>query len=106
MNSDASVRDLKGETRPFVPAAQRARIIAALDMVDAVTVFFFFSLIEVIRTLRPDVLAKGGDYAPDEIVGSSLVRAYGGRVVTIPRVPQNSTTSLADRIAKRHDARR
>jgi len=100
INSDASVRRLKGSARPLVPEAERAAVLAALTHVDAVTVFEHDTPLETLRLLRPQVLAKGEDYQLDEIVGRELVESTGGRVVRVPLVPQRSTTSLVERIAK------
>jgi D-beta-D-heptose 7-phosphate kinase/D-beta-D-heptose 1-phosphate adenosyltransferase len=96
LNSDDSVRRLKGPTRPVRAEAERAYVIAALEVVDAVTVFDQDTPLELIQRLRPDVIVKGGDYTPDTIVGASEVRAWGGDVVVIPLTPNQSTTSIID----------
>ncbi|HVN43905.1 MAG TPA: D-glycero-beta-D-manno-heptose 1-phosphate adenylyltransferase [Steroidobacteraceae bacterium] len=98
INSDASVRRLKGPERPLVPQAERAALLAALAFVDAVTVFDEDTPLEVLRAVRPDVLVKGGDYQPSEVVGRELVEAGGGRVVIVPLTPDKSTSSLVARI--------
>jgi D-beta-D-heptose 7-phosphate kinase / D-beta-D-heptose 1-phosphate adenosyltransferase len=98
INSDASVRRLKGPERPLVPAAERVAMLAALECVDAVTVFDEDTPEEILRTLRPDVLVKGQDYQLSEVVGRDIVESYGGRVVLLPLVQGRSTTSLVERI--------
>ena len=99
VNSDASVRRLeKGSGRPFVPEGDRALVIAALESVDAVTIFAEDTPLELISALLPDVLVKGGDYAPQQVVGREVVEASGGRLVLIPFVAGYSTTDLVTRI--------
>ncbi|WP_447860838.1 D-glycero-beta-D-manno-heptose 1-phosphate adenylyltransferase [Nitrospira calida] len=99
VNSDASVRSLKkGAGRPIVPQAQRAEVLAALACVDYVVVFDEPDPVALIKALQPDVLVKGGDWAPDRIAGRDVVEARGGRVLTIPLVPGVSTTALVERI--------
>lgn len=94
VNSDASVRRLKGTGRPLVPLHDRMFVLAGLECVDAVTSFDEDTPHELISTLLPDVLAKGGDYRPDDVVGASEVRNAGGEVITLPFVPGRSTTRL------------
>ena len=94
LNSDASVRGLKGESRPVIPQDDRARILAAMRCVDAVVVFDEETPLRLIEALRPDVLVKGGDYSEDQVVGADLVRSWGGDVVLIPVVPGRSTTRI------------
>ena len=94
VNSDASVRGLKGPRRPLVPAGERARLVAALKPVDFVTIFSEPTPLKVIRAVRPDLLAKGGDWKADRIVGAEIVKSYGGRVAVIPTVKGHSTTDL------------
>ena len=99
VNSDASVRRLeKGTDRPIVPELERARLIAALACVDCVVVFDEETPLTLIERLRPDVLAKGADYARAAIVGADQVEAWGGRVVRVPLVPGASTTALLARL--------
>lgn len=99
VNSDASVRSLnKGPGRPIVPQAQRAEVLAALACVDYVVVFDEPDPGALIGALQPDVLVKGGDWAPDRIVGREVVEARGGRVLSIPLVPGVSTSALVERI--------
>jgi len=99
LNSDASVTRLKGPGRPIVPARQRARVIAGLQCVDWVVVFRQATPLSTILALRPDVLAKGGDWARSEIVGGAEVEAWGGRVVRLREVPGIRTSALAARAA-------
>jgi D-beta-D-heptose 7-phosphate kinase/D-beta-D-heptose 1-phosphate adenosyltransferase len=101
VNSDRSVRDLKGEGRPLLPEAERAELLAALAAVDAVTIFDEPTPRELIAALLPDVLVKGGDWPPDEIVGRAEVEGAGGTVVTIPYLEGYSTSALIARIADR-----
>ena len=97
MNSDASVRRLKGADRPLVPGRQRAELLAGLACVDAVVLFGQDTPLTLIRALRPDVLAKGGDWALSEIVGREDVEGWGGRVVRLRQVPGLRTTNLVAR---------
>jgi D-beta-D-heptose 7-phosphate kinase/D-beta-D-heptose 1-phosphate adenosyltransferase len=94
VNSDASVRRLKGPERPVRSEAERAYVLAALEMVDCVVVFEQDTPLELIRHLRPDVLVKGGDYHEGTIVGASDVRGWGGDVRVIPLTPGQSTTNI------------
>jgi len=98
LNSDSSVRQLKGPTRPVIPEQERAEILSALEAVDAVIIFDELTPHEVIARLLPDVLVKGGDWASDQIVGREEVEAAGGRVVSIPFVPGYSTTAILRKI--------
>ena len=99
LNSDASVRRLKGPARPLVPGRQRAEVIAALACVDFVVVFGGDTPLALIRALRPDVLAKGGDWRLDDIVGRREVEGWGGRVCRLRLIPGIRTSAIADRIA-------
>ncbi len=97
VNSDASVRRLKGAGRPLVPARQRAELLAALACVDWVVIFRQDTPAALIRALRPDVLAKGADWPRDRIVGREDVEGWGGRVVRLRRVAGASTSGLLAR---------
>jgi len=101
LNSDASVRRLKGPTRPLVPARQRAEVLAALACVDWVVTFRADTPLRTIEALRPDILAKGGDWSLDEIVGRREVESWGGRVVRLREIPGVRTTSLVESSRKR-----
>ena len=98
INSDASVRRLKGPERPLVPQEDRAAVLAALGFVDAVTIFDEDTPLEVLQSLRPNVLVKGGDYKLEDVVGRELIEAAGGRVMLVPLTPEKSTTALVERI--------
>lgn len=98
VNSDASVRELKGAGRPLMNANERAEILAALQSVDYVTIFDDLSPRSLIAELLPDVLVKGGDYALDEIHGREEVEAAGGRVVSLPFVEGVSTSGIIERL--------
>lgn len=101
VNSDASVKRLKGPERPVRTEAERAYVLAALAMVDAVVVFEQDTPLELIRRLRPDVLVKGGDYSIETVVGAPDVIARGGQVAIIPLTPGQSTTSIIERLKGR-----
>lgn len=101
INSDRSVRELKGPDRPVFDEGERAEILAALRDVDYVTVFDDISPRTTIRKLLPDVLVKGGDYQLDEIHGREEVEAAGGKVISLPFVPGASTTSLLERMKRK-----
>lgn len=98
LNSDASVRRLKGPRRPVNDQASRARVLAGLACVDFVVVFDEDTPYELIRQVRPQVLVKGGDWSLDRIVGRDLVEAAGGRVCSIPLLGGHSTTAIIERI--------
>src|SRR5881227_2086938 len=98
INSDRAVRELKGAGRPVMNEQERAEVLAALAAVDYVTVFDELSPRRLIATLLPDVLAKGGDYALDEIHGREETESAGGRVVSLPFVAGASTTDIIERI--------
>jgi D-beta-D-heptose 7-phosphate kinase/D-beta-D-heptose 1-phosphate adenosyltransferase len=98
VNSDDSVRRLKGETRPLIDENDRTALLAALDCVDAVVVFDEDTPLELIEAVRPHVLVKGGDYERDQVVGHDVIEAWGGTVELVPLLPGHSTTNLVDRI--------
>ena len=99
VNTDASVRRLgKGADRPLVAEGERARVLAALAAVDSVVLFDEDTPLALIERLRPDVLVKGADYAPEAIVGAAEVAAWGGRVVRVPLVAGKSTTDLVRKL--------
>ena len=98
INSDASVRRLKGADRPLIPASERAEVLLGLEAVDRVVVFDEDTPLQVVRLLSPDVLVKGADWGPDNIVGSDLVTAHGGRVLRVPLVPGRSTSAILERV--------
>jgi rfaE bifunctional protein nucleotidyltransferase chain/domain len=94
LNSDASVRELKGEGRPVIPEQERAELLAALECVDAVVIYREPTPRETIAAILPDILVKGGDWPGNQIVGRAEVEGSGGRVVSIPVVPSYSTTAI------------
>ena len=98
INSDASVRELKGPGRPIFPELERAEILASLECVDAVVIFNELTPREIIAALLPDVLVKGGDWPGDQIVGREEVEAAGGRVVSVPVIAGYSTTAILDKM--------
>lgn len=98
INSDDSVKRLKGPTRPVRNTAERALVLAGLEAVDAVVVFEQDTPLELVQRLAPDVIVKGGDYSPDTIVGADVVSARGGRVVVVPLVAGQSTTSIIEKL--------
>ena len=98
VNSDASVKRLKGTTRPIRTSVERIAVLAGLEAVDAVVLFEQDTPIELVRAIEPDVIVKGGDYSPETIVGADLVTARGGRVVVIPLVDGHSTTSTIEKL--------
>ncbi len=98
VNSDQSVRRLKGESRPVRSQIERAYVVAALEFVDVVTIFEEDTPLELVQALEPDVIAKGGDYSESTIVGAAEVRARGGEVLVIPLTPGQSTTSIIERM--------
>jgi rfaE bifunctional protein nucleotidyltransferase chain/domain len=98
VNSDRSVRAIKGPTRPIIPEAERAEVLAALGCVDAVVIFDEDTPADIIRVVQPDVLVKGADWAADRIVGRDTVEARGGRVVRIPIEQGWSTTGIVKRM--------
>ena len=102
LNSDTSVRRLKGEKRPLIGEEERAHILAALDCIDYVVLFDEDTPLELIKLLRPYVLAKGGDYTPETVVGRELVESYGGRVELVSFVDGKSTTNIIERVLERY----
>jgi rfaE bifunctional protein nucleotidyltransferase chain/domain len=107
VNSDRSVRAIKGPSRPVTPEGERAELLAALACVDAVTVFDEDTPAEIIRLVQPDVLVKGADWAADAIVGRETVEARGGRVVRVPIERGWSTSAIIEKIEKSfHSVRR
>ena len=101
VNSDRSVRAIKGPTRPINAERERAEVLSALAVVDAVVLFDEDDPHAIISAIQPDVLVKGADWAADRIIGRDVVEARGGRVVRIAFAPGFSTTAIIDRIRKR-----
>ncbi len=98
VNTDASVKRLKGETRPVRSEAERAYVLAGLEAVDRIVLFDEDTPLDLIMAIRPDIIAKGGDYSVDTIVGAREVQGWGGRVEVIPLTPGHSTTSIIQRL--------
>lgn len=102
LNDDASVHRLKGEGRPLIAGPQRAELLGALACVDAVVFFAGDTPLTLIETLRPDILVKGGDYTPDQVVGREAVESFGGKVEVLPFVEGFSTSDIVDTIIERY----
>ena len=100
LNSDASVRAIKGEKRPLVPQGERAEVAASLETVDYVTLFDEETPLKLIQYLRPDCLVKGADWKEDAVVGSDAVRSWGGEVVLIHVVEGASTTNIVEKVLR------
>jgi len=102
LNSDSSVRRLKGKERPILAQKDRGEILAALESVDYVTIFKEDTPIKLIGLVRPDILVKGADYGADNIVGGDFVRSYGCKVSTIPLVKGKSTKNIIASVIRRY----
>ena len=102
VNSDLSVKSIKGDKRPIVSQSERAEVVAALEMVDYVTMFDEDTPYNIIKKLQPDVLIKGGDWAIDKIVGRDIVEARGGKVIAIPVIEGASTTGIVERVLEKY----
>jgi len=100
LNSDSSIQKLKGKNRPIIDEKSRAILLASLSFVDAVVLFSEDTPINLISTLLPDVLAKGGDYEIDTIVGYKVVQKNGGKVILVPFVDGFSSTTIIEKIRK------
>jgi D-beta-D-heptose 7-phosphate kinase/D-beta-D-heptose 1-phosphate adenosyltransferase len=98
LNSDSSVRKIKGEKRPIVTQEERAEVAASLKAVDYVTLFEETTPIKLIELLKPDVLVKGADWRPEDIAGSAEVLSWGGKVILIPLVEGASTTNVIEKV--------
>jgi rfaE bifunctional protein nucleotidyltransferase chain/domain len=101
LNSDASVRSIKGDRRPLVNQDQRAEVLASLACVDYVVVFDEPDPLRLIQTLKPDILVKGADWGEENIVGAEFVKSMGGKIIRAKLVPEVSTTRIIDRIVRR-----
>ncbi len=102
LNSDSSVRAIKGNLRPLLPQGERAELLAALEMVDYVVIFEEHDPAQIIQELQPQVLVKGGDWAADKIIGRDIVEAAGGSVVLIPPIEGASTSDIIGKIVARY----
>lgn len=105
LNSDKSVRSIKNKNRPIVNQDQRGEVLASLECVDYITIFDNPDPLELIRTLKPDILVKGADWKEEEIIGADVVKAHGGKVVRIPFVSEISTSRLLKRIVERYSVK-
>jgi rfaE bifunctional protein nucleotidyltransferase chain/domain len=101
LNSDRSVRSIKGPSRPFTPEAERAEVLSALACVDYVVIFDEPDPLKLVSSLGPHILVKGGDWTREETIGREVVEKAGGRVVIIPQVRGVSTSGIIERIVKR-----
>lgn len=106
LNSDRSVKALKGESRPILEEQARSRLLASLEFVDAVVLFDEDTPLKLIKAVQPDILVKGGDYEIEKIVGYKEVIESGGKVLTIPLVEGYSTTNIVEKIRRTVDGRR
>ena len=101
LNSDSSVKRLKGKDRPVRNQAERAYVLAALEAVDVVVLFEEDTPLELVKALRPDVIVKGGDYTLDSMVGAREVQGWGGEAIVIPLTPGQSTSSIIEKLSGR-----
>jgi len=106
LNSDRSIRSIKGPSRPFTPEAERAEVLSALGCVDYVVIFDEADPLELISSLKPNVLVKGGDWTPETTIGREVVEGTGGEVVIIPQIQGVSTSAIVDRIVKKGEKAR
>lgn len=102
VNSDSSVRALKGDNRPVIPEDQRAEVVAALECVDYVTIFSELDPLRLITHLRPNYLVKGGDWAADSIIGKDVVEGEGGEVIRIPVIEGAATTNIVEKVIEKY----
>lgn len=102
LNSDFSIKKLKGDNRPIIPLKERAEILSAISVVDIVTVFYEGNPFNIIKGIKPDVLVKGGDWPLDKIIGADIVKSYGGTVKNIKYIKGLSTTNIIEKIIKNY----
>ncbi len=105
VNSDSSVRKLKGPKRPILPEEERAGILSGLGCVDYITIFREIDPLKLITSLRPDLLVKGGDWTKEQTVGKEVVERLGGEVVIIPFIKGASTSNLIETILRKYEKR-
>ena len=98
INSDSSIKSLKGEERPVLDEKSRSMIIAALNFVDAVVVFEELTPLEIIKKIHPEIIVKGGDYNEDDVVGKDFISKYDGSVIILPLTKGFSSTSILNKI--------
>ena len=101
VNSDISIKKIKGEKRPVVPQAQRMQVLAALEAIDYVVIFEEENPLKIIKELQPDILVKGGDWPIETIVGREIVEKKGGKVISVPLMEGISTTNIIEEVKKR-----
>ena len=101
VNSDISIKKIKGEKRPVVPQAQRMQVLAALEAIDYVVIFDEENPLKIIKELQPDILVKGGDWPIETIVGREIVEKKGGKVISVPLMEGISTTNIIEEVKKR-----
>ncbi len=101
VNSDISIKKIKGEKRPVVPQVQRMQVLAALEAIDYVVIFDEENPFKIIKEIQPDILVKGGDWPVETIVGRELVEKKGGKVLSIPLMEGISTTNIIEEVKKR-----
>ena len=106
LNSDRSIRSIKGPSRPFTPEAERAEVLSALACVDYVVIFDEPDPLGLISFLKPNILVKGGDWTPETTIGREVVEGTGGKVVIIPQIQGVSTSAIVDRIVKKGEKAR
>ncbi|MBI1910517.1 MAG: D-glycero-beta-D-manno-heptose 1-phosphate adenylyltransferase [Deltaproteobacteria bacterium] len=102
LNSDSSIRAIKGEKRPIVPQNERAEVMEALEFVDYIVIFSDPTPVKLIEAIKPDILAKGADWAAKDIVGGDIVKANGGKIRRITLVKGKSTTNIIRKILELH----
>ncbi len=100
LNTDASVHRLKGESRPIYNELERAEILAGLESIDFICLFDEDTPLELIKTLEPNILVKGGDYTPENIIGREIVEQKGGKTIVLPFVENKSTTNIVEKALK------
>ncbi len=98
LNSDSSVRAIKGGKRPLIPEDERADVVSSLESVDYVTIFNEHTPLELIEYLKPDIIVKGGDWSEEDVVGREFVKGRGGRIVIIPEIKGASTTNIIEKM--------
>lgn len=98
LNSDSSVRAIKGERRPLIPEDERADVVSSLESVDYVTIFDEHTPLELIEYLKPDIIVKGGDWSEENVVGGESVKRRGGKIVIIPVIKGASTTNIIEKV--------
>jgi rfaE bifunctional protein nucleotidyltransferase chain/domain len=98
LNSDSSVRAIKGEKRPLISEDERADVVSSLESVDYVTIFNEHTPLELIEYLKPDIIVKGGDWSEEDVVGRESVKRRGGKIVIIPEIKGASTTNIIEKV--------